>query len=157
MDCSLPGSSVHGIFQAIVLEWIAISFSRGSSQPRDQTQVSCIVDRRFTLWATREVEVHIHLKTYINIKHFPGFIKSQQRKFAKKIKLWLHIKRWYFLCSREAIKFYTIVTINLNFRHGILLLQFFSGYVISWNNSPRLIYTLKFFFFFSVLKKNIFY
>ena len=35
MDCSLPGSSVHGIFQAIVLEWIAISFSRGSSQPRD--------------------------------------------------------------------------------------------------------------------------
>ena len=37
MDCSLPGSSVHGIFQAIVLEWIAISFSKESSQPRDQT------------------------------------------------------------------------------------------------------------------------
>ena len=54
MDCSLPGSSVHGIFQARVLEWIAISFSRGSSQPRDWTQVSCIVDRRFTVWATRE-------------------------------------------------------------------------------------------------------
>ena len=47
MDCSLPSSSIHGIFQAIVLEWIAISFSRGSSQPRDRTQVSCIVDRRF--------------------------------------------------------------------------------------------------------------
>ena len=47
MDCSLSGSSVHGIFQAIVLEWIAISFSRGSSRPRDQTQVSHIVDRRF--------------------------------------------------------------------------------------------------------------
>ena len=56
MDCSLPGSSVHGIFQAIVLEWIAISFSRGSSQPRDRTRVSCIVDRRFTFWATREVQ-----------------------------------------------------------------------------------------------------
>ena len=54
MDCSLPGSPVHGIFQAIVLEWIAISFSRGSSQPRDWTWVSCIVDRRFTIWATRE-------------------------------------------------------------------------------------------------------
>ena len=40
IDCSLPGSSVYGIFQAIVLEWIAISFSRGSSQPRAQTQVS---------------------------------------------------------------------------------------------------------------------
>ena len=49
MDCSLPGSSAHGIFQAIVLEWIAISFSRGSSQPRARTQVSCIVDRRFTI------------------------------------------------------------------------------------------------------------
>ena len=40
MGCSLPGSSVHGIFQAIVLEWIAISFSRGSTQPRDRTQIS---------------------------------------------------------------------------------------------------------------------
>ena len=57
MDCSLPGSSVHGIFQARVLEWVAISFSRGSSQPRDQTQVSCIAGRHFTIWATREVLV----------------------------------------------------------------------------------------------------
>ena len=58
MACSLPGSSVHGIFQAIVLEWIAISFfSKGSSQSRDRTQVSCIVDRRFTVWAIREVQV----------------------------------------------------------------------------------------------------
>ena len=54
MDCSLPGSSVRGIFQAILLEWIAISFSRRSSQPMDWTQVSCIVDRCFTVWATRE-------------------------------------------------------------------------------------------------------
>ena len=53
MDCSLPGSSVHGIFQAIVLEWIAISFSKGSSQSRDRTRVSRIVDRRFTVWAAK--------------------------------------------------------------------------------------------------------
>ena len=52
--CSLPGSSVHGIFQAGILEWVAISFSRGSSQPRDRTQVSHIAGRRFNLWATRE-------------------------------------------------------------------------------------------------------
>ena len=56
MDYSLPGSSVHGIFQAVVLEWIAISFSRGSSRPRDRTRVSHIVDRRFTVWATRKVQ-----------------------------------------------------------------------------------------------------
>ena len=54
MDCSLPGSSVHGIFQARVLEWGAISFSRGSSWPRDQTWVSHIIGRHFTIWATRE-------------------------------------------------------------------------------------------------------
>ena len=49
VDCSLPGSSIHGIFQAIVLEWVAISLSRASSRPRDQTRVSCIADRCFTL------------------------------------------------------------------------------------------------------------
>ena len=52
IDCSLPGSSIHGIFQAIVLEWVAISCSRGSSWPRDQTQVSCIAGRHSTVWAT---------------------------------------------------------------------------------------------------------
>ena len=48
MDCSLPGSSVHGIFQALVLEWIAISFPRGSSQLRDRTRVE--FDCRQTLY-----------------------------------------------------------------------------------------------------------
>ena len=48
MDCSLPGSSIHGIFQARVLEWGAIAFSRGSSQPRDRTRVSCTAGRSFT-------------------------------------------------------------------------------------------------------------
>ena len=49
MDCSQPGSSVHGIFQARILEWVAISSSRGSSQHRDQTQVSHIAGRLFTI------------------------------------------------------------------------------------------------------------
>ena len=48
IDCSLPGSSVHGILQARILEWVAISFSRGSSQPRDITSISCLVGRFFT-------------------------------------------------------------------------------------------------------------
>ena len=51
MGCSLPGSSIHGSFQAIVLEWVAISSSRGYSWPRAQTQVSCIAGRFFTIWA----------------------------------------------------------------------------------------------------------
>ena len=53
VGCSLPGSSICGILQARTVEWVAISFSRGSSQPRDWTRVSCIAGRRFTLWATR--------------------------------------------------------------------------------------------------------
>ena len=55
MDCGLPGSSIHGIFQARVLEWVAIAFPRRSSLPRDWTRVSCTVGRRFTIWATKEV------------------------------------------------------------------------------------------------------
>ena len=53
MDCSLPGSSVHGISRQL-LQWAAISFSRGSSRPRDRTWVSHIAGRPFTLRATRE-------------------------------------------------------------------------------------------------------
>ena len=49
VDCSLPGFSVHEIFQARILEWVTISFSRRSSQPRDQTQVSHIGGRHFNL------------------------------------------------------------------------------------------------------------
>ena len=55
LDCSPPSSSVHGIFQTRILEWVATSFSRRSSQPRDWTWVSCIIGRCFTIWATREV------------------------------------------------------------------------------------------------------
>ena len=54
VDCSPPGSFVHVILQARMLEWVAVSFSRGSSQHRDQTQVSCNTGRFFTIWATRE-------------------------------------------------------------------------------------------------------
>ena len=55
IDCSLPGSSIHCIFQARILDSVAISFYVKSSQPRDWTQVSLIVSRCFTIWATREV------------------------------------------------------------------------------------------------------
>ena len=55
MDCSLPGSSLHGIFQARTLEGVAISSSRGSSRPRDQTCVSCIGREVLDHWATWEV------------------------------------------------------------------------------------------------------
>ena len=53
MDCGLPGSPVHGIYQARILEWVAFPFSRGSSQSKDQTHISCIAGGFFTIWATK--------------------------------------------------------------------------------------------------------
>ena len=71
MDCGPPGSSVHGILQARTLEWVAIPFSRGSSQPRDQTHFSCIAGRIFTT-ARPEKPLSFHqqgLKTLLKDRH----------------------------------------------------------------------------------------
>ena len=68
MDCSLAGFSVHGTFQARILEWVAISFSRGSSRPRDRTWVSRLLGSRFTLWATREANFSSYLIEFIKLK-----------------------------------------------------------------------------------------
>ena len=57
VNCSPPSSSVHGILQARVLEWVAIPFARGSSRPRDRTRVSLVAGRRLALWATREASL----------------------------------------------------------------------------------------------------
>ena len=65
MDCSLPSSSVHGIVQARILEWVAISFSRGSSWPTDGTCISCIDGWILYHWATREAPTYI--KAPLNI------------------------------------------------------------------------------------------
>ena len=72
VDCTPPGSSVHGILQARILqarilEWVAISFSRGSSWTRDRTQVSRIRGRYFNLWATREATSVFHN----SVNYFP--------------------------------------------------------------------------------------
>ena len=76
MDCSPPGSPVHGIFQARILERVAIPFSRGSSQPRDQTQVSCIAGSLCIMWATGKAQFTPKL-----------FMKSLQLKRGKMFKL----------------------------------------------------------------------
>jgi len=62
MDYNPPGSSAHGILQARILVWVAMPFSRGSSQPRDWTQVSCIGHGFFTHWTTWEAQFDIHIQ-----------------------------------------------------------------------------------------------
>jgi len=71
---SLPSFSVHGILQARMLEWVAITSSRGSSQPRNPTQVSPVAGGFFTIWATREaltvIPKEIHIGSY-DVKYGP--------------------------------------------------------------------------------------
>ena len=84
MDCNLPGSSVHRILQARILEWVAISFSRGSSRPRDRTQVSFIASRFFANWANNCPHMANHAQFFwlppispiIILKHISGNISS---------------------------------------------------------------------------------
>ena len=70
MDCSLPGSSIHAIFHARILEWVSISFSMGPSWPRDQTRVSDTAGRLFTIWATREAQITCIVSCHLNIRSF---------------------------------------------------------------------------------------
>ena len=68
MVCSSPGSSVHGILQARILEWVAIIFSKEASQPRDQTWVSRIAGTFFTVWATKEDPDDDDSKVHFNFR-----------------------------------------------------------------------------------------
>ena len=80
MDRSLPGSSVCRIFQARMLQWVAIPFSRGSSQPRDRTQVSHVVGRCFSVWAAREV---LWSLSWVQVCHISHSIWSNFDCFPK--------------------------------------------------------------------------
>ena len=68
MDCNPVGCCVHRILQAKILEWVAISSLRGSSWPRDQTWVSCIASRFFTVWTTREAPLYKHFNFDIYVQ-----------------------------------------------------------------------------------------
>ena len=79
MDYSPPGSSIHGIFQARVLEWVAISFSKGSSWPRDWTWVSPIAGRCFTIWATREAHDNFCMITPSSLWTSPYSLQEENK------------------------------------------------------------------------------
>ena len=91
MDCRPPGSSVHGILQAGILEWITIPFSRESSQPRNQVQVSCLADRFFTFWVTREdlqrSQVSLAHSLCTSFQTFPGFLCLSVHLFCLFLKI----------------------------------------------------------------------
>ena len=94
VDNSPPGSSVHGILQARIQEWITIPFSKGSSWPRDQTLVSCISGRFFTIWATKDAPKKYYIPIKIaEIKHndrsFPsGLVVNALQHRGHRFKPW---------------------------------------------------------------------
>ena len=111
-DCSPPVSSVHGVFQLRILEWVAISFSRGSSRPRDRTQVSHIGGRRFNLWATREAQNSViaisHLRARVLLTHqafhysvislHPQPPRSRQSRYDERWSSWPGKVKWHTHC-----------------------------------------------------------
>ena len=80
LDCSPPGSSVHGILQARILDWVAFPFSRGSSWPKRQTCDSCIAGRFFTIWAVREAHVYMCISVCVYMYTFlPPDLKRRKQ------------------------------------------------------------------------------
>ena len=80
MNCSLPGSSLHGISLARILECVVISFSRRSSLPRDQTEVSCIAGRFLTVWAIRECKSKSQWDITSHQSEWPSWKKNTNNK-----------------------------------------------------------------------------
>ena len=122
MNCSPSSSSVHQVFQARILEWVAISFSRASSQPRDQTLVSLTAGRFFTIWATRLPEYHLSYREFSTIlfwnKHFEKKKKIQGHSGVGRLLmfvLWVpptwgtrthlpSLRCWRFFCCSQLLK-----------------------------------------------------
>ena len=110
---TLPGSSVPGIFLAKILEWFAISSSRGSSQPRDRTGVSCIGRWIFYHWATWECPLHV--------KHYRNISSGPKNSLVKAI---------IFLCTLQLSKVRDLWKLN-NFSHSHI-----ASKQQSWDSNP---------------------
>ena len=90
--------TVHGILQDRILKWVAVPFSRGSSQPRGQTQVSCIAGKFFTSWATKEAPVMNILTINILFIVFYFFLKIKNFQLEiKEILFYLDYLMFYFI------------------------------------------------------------
>ena len=128
MDC-LPGSSIHGIFQARILEWVAISFSRVSSRPRDWTEVSCIVGRCFTVWATREELIHPNKCVFLYKKDLQSHVskswvfKTIQINISKlwEINLWFLVNKYTSFIIMMRFRVYVdLVYISVQLGHSVV-------------------------------------
>ena len=100
MDCSLPDSSVHGILQARILEWVAIPFSKGSSWPRNQNWVSCMACKFFTISATSKYIWHLYIR---------GLLLSTTPHISQYCCLVIHLK-----ASAKSASFCNLSQLEMN-------------------------------------------
>ena len=99
MDCSLPGPSVHGVFQTRMLEWVAISYSRGSSQPRDRGPVSCIGRQIIYHCVTWEATIKCFF-FHLLVSPLESYWVAELLIRASKFKCWHH----FLWCLKQALK-----------------------------------------------------
>ena len=135
MDYSQPGSSVHGILQARILEWIAISLCRESSQPRNWTWVSCTAGRFFSNWATREAQYiamreSVHRGSLFHSFYFM-FGNFQNKKFKKKVQYLCNL--WRMLLFKKKDTGYQTVNYFLYFTCFRFSFFFFFLERVLWN------------------------
>ena len=123
MDCGPPVSSVRRISQARILEQVAISFSRVSSQPRNQSQVSCISGRFFTIWAIRE---------------------ALQKGIFRAMKLYCVILHWWMHVTIHLSKLIDCTTprMNPNLNYGPWMMMVYQSWFISFNKCTILAWAL---------------
>ena len=106
--CDPMDYTVYGILQARILEWVAFPFSSGSSQPRDQTRISCIAGGFFTNWATREALIFIFFRhsqkgktlSSFSFSYFSPFVSNQNQKSNVRSSYFIHHK---FYCSASFV------------------------------------------------------
>ena len=107
IDCSLPGFSIHGIFQARMLEWVAISSSRGSSWPWDRTRVSCIGRQILYHWVIWESPQKFHrLRQFYCPLLFPCYCKSYLCYISWKLHVHCYYNKSWFYFFQSALIFY---------------------------------------------------
>ena len=117
----------HGILQARILEWVAVSFSRGSCQPRDRTQVSHIAGEFFASWATREAQYSLHKEYYSYF--FQKSCSTLRHPFPSKVT----ISKPFVQVKMDQIKFTSRV-------HSLLVFSPFLGYSTTAKSWPISIY-----------------
>ena len=143
MNCNSPGSSVHGIFQARILEWVAISYSRGSSWPRNWTHISCTGRQILYHWDTWEAShASMEINKYISSYH----LKKKKKDFyhwswcSQEASKWRpYISRSYFYCCSVTQSCPTLCNDPMNCSppgssvHGILQARILEWVAISFS------------------------